>query len=154
MKALADKLKALVKTEAEAFSLFLVGQTSSPNGLFRFFVDSEQPLTLNALAEFTRHVSKKIDEGEFGDYKFTFEISTPGADRPITDIRQLKKHMGRVLEIETKEEQKFEARFTGLEGEVLQLEKLTKGKKKDIPAEAMEMPFSSIKTVTVKITFN
>lgn len=153
MKALGEKLKALVESEAAGFGLFLVGQSSSPNGLFRFYVDSEQVLNLNTLAEFTKQVSRKIDEGDFGDHKFTFEISTPGADKPIADFRQLKKHIGRILDIETREGQKFDARFSALEGEVLQLEKQTKGKMKDIPAEALELPFSAIKTVTVKITF-
>lgn len=153
MATLGDKLKALVAHEAAGFNLFLVAHTGTPAGFYRFYVDGEMPVTMNLLAEFTRHVSRMIDEGDFGERKFTFEISTPGADRPIADIRQLYKHVGRTLELETAEES-FEARMTAIEGEVLKLEKTTKEKGKKPVTEELELPFSDIKKATIKITFN
>ena len=153
MANLGDKLKALVEQEAAAYNLFLVAHTGTPAGFYRFYVDGEIPVTMNLLAEFTRHVSKMIDEGEFGDRKFTFEISTPGADRPVSDVRQLTKHVGRTLEIETADT-RFEARLTGLNDGVLELEKTTKEKGKKLVTENLQMPFSDTTKVTIKITFN
>jgi len=154
MANLTDKLKSLVQTEADAFGLFLVDYTGTPAGFYRFYVDSEQPVTMNMLAEFTRTVSKKIDEGEFGERKFTFEISTPGADRPLSDLRQFAKHIGRTLEIETQAGETFEAAFTALEGNTFYLQKSVKEKGKKAVLEEMTLLFSDIKKATIKITFN
>lgn len=154
MANLTEKLKSLVQTEAEAHGLFLVDYTGTPAGFYRFYVDSEQPVTMNLLADFTRTVSKKIDEGEFGERKFTFEISTPGADRPLSDLRQFSKHIGRTLEIETQEGESFEASFTGLEGHSLQLQRTIKEKGKKPVEEALSLDYFQIKKATIKITFN
>ena len=154
MANLTEKLKSLVQTEAEAFGLFLVDYTGTPAGFYRFYVDSEQPVTMNLLAEFTRSVSKKIDDGEFGERKFTFEISTPGADRPLSDLRQFAKHVGRTLEIETQTGEAFEAVFTALEGEMLNLQKTIKEKGKKPVLEDLSLNHSQIKKAIIKITFN
>jgi ribosome maturation factor RimP len=154
MANLTEKLKSLVQSEADAFGLFLVDYTGTPAGFYRFYVDSEQAVTMNLLAEFTRAVSKKIDEGDFGDRKFTFEISTPGADRPLSDFRQYAKHVGRTLEIETQEGEVFEAVFTTLEGETLHLQRTIKEKGKKPVTDEVNLYYPSIKKATIKITFN
>ncbi|MEK0420999.1 MAG: hypothetical protein EBV15_04620 [Bacteroidetes bacterium] len=154
MANLETRLKALVEQETPAFELFLVGHSGSPAGFYRFYVDGEEPVTMNRLSAFTRHVSQKIDEGDFGDRKFTFEISTPGADKPLADLRQLPKHCGRTLEIETVEGAKMEAKLIALEGTELQLEEqiVLKGKKTE--TRPMQLAWENIKNATIKITFN
>ena len=154
MANLETRLKILVEQEAPAFELFLVSHTGSPAGFYCFYVDGEEPVNMNRLSTFTRHVSQKIDEGDFGDRKFTFEISTPGADKPISDLRQLPKHCGRTLEIETTEGVKMEAKLIALEGTELQLEEqiVLKGKKTE--TRPVQIAWENIKSATIKITFN
>jgi ribosome maturation factor RimP len=154
MANLADKLTALVKEEAPAFNLFLVAHTGSPAGFYNFYVDSELPVTMTMLSEFTRHISKMIDEGEFGERKFTFEMSTPGADRPLADFRQLGKHCGRVMEVETNDGTSFEAKLISVTEPMMQMEKIVplKGKKHELVP--VEINWNDIKKATIKITFN
>ena len=74
MKKLGEKLRSIVDAEANNFNLFVVHHTVSPTGLFRFYVDSAEVLSMKDLADFTRQISTIIDESDFGDNPFTFEI--------------------------------------------------------------------------------
>lgn len=114
MKELFAKISDLIRNECEAFQLFLTGSEIEENGNFIFYMDSEEPLNMKVLTEFTRHISVLIDEGSFDDTPFTFEISSPGADRPLTDIRQFNKHIGRKLQITNSQNEEFEAQFLNL----------------------------------------
>ncbi len=154
MANLETKLKTLVEQEATAFDLFLVAHSGSPAGFYRFYIDGQEPVTMNRLSAFTRHISQKIDEGDFGDRKFTFEISTPGADKPLSDIRQLPKHCGRTLEIETTEGVKMDAKLIAVDGNQLQLEELIPLKGKKIETRPLTLDWDNIKSATIKITFN
>lgn len=144
----------LIDQEAQSFELFVVHHTVSPTGLFRFYVDSIQPLSMKNLADFTKHVSVLIDEGDFGDTPFTFEISSPGADAPMKDLRQYHKHVNRTFEITTAENT-FKGKLEKIEDGILHIlnEVKEKGKGKKITLEAVEIPFSDIKQATIIISF-
>ena len=154
MANLETKLKTLVEQEATAHDLFLVAHSGTPAGFYRFYVDGQEPVTMNRLSSFTRYISQKIDEGDFGERKFTFEISTPGADKPLTDLRQLPKHCGRTLEIETTDGLIMEAKLVSIEGTQLQLEEQIALKGKKTESRPVQINWENIKTATIKITFN
>jgi ribosome maturation factor RimP len=153
MKKLGEKLKAIVEHEAKAFDLFVVHHTVSPTGLFRFYVDSQEVLSMKVLADFTKQVSNIIDEGDFGEHPFTFEISSPGADAPLRDFRQFHKHIGRSFEIHT-QENSYTGKLEAIEGDILKIlnEYKEKGKKK-IEIQAVDVPFSDINEAKIIISF-
>jgi len=154
MTNLENKLKTLVEQEAPAFELFLVSHTGTLAGFYRFYVDGEEPVTMKRLSDFTRYVSQKIDEGDFGDRKFTFEISTPGANKPLSDLRQLPKHCGRTLEIETVEGATIEAKLLTMQGNELQLEEIIVIRGGKTETRPVQIAWENIKNATIKITFN
>jgi|GEM_PF-238987 len=104
----------MVEAESAAFDLFLTGREREGLSNFIFFMDSETILNMKTLTDFTRHISTLIDEGDFDDTPFTFEISSPGAERPLSDARQFNKHCGRRFNILTHSGEQFEARLIGL----------------------------------------
>ena len=152
MKKLGVKLSEMVNQEAEQFGLFLVHHTVSPTGLFRFYVDSQEILSMKALTDFTRHISELIDEGDFGEQAFTFEISSPGADNPLTDIRQFSKHVGRNFEVETTTET-FKGKLIEIEGEQFTFEKEIKEKGKKATIEVVKISFETINKATIILSF-
>lgn len=153
MKKLGEKLKSLIDAEAASHGLFVVHYTLGPTGLFRFYMDSETPLSMGVLTEFTRHISRTIDEGDFGEEAFTFEISSPGATEPIRDLRQLAKHVGRSFKIDTGE-MTYKGEFTSLEGHILTIQNEVKEKgKKKIHLEEVKIPFEEIKEATIILSF-
>jgi ribosome maturation factor RimP len=153
MKKLGEKLKQLVESEAPAFGIFLVHNTVSPTGLFRFYMDSEEVLSMNVLTDFTRHISTLIDEGNFGEGAFTFEISSPGADAPLKDKRQFNKHIGRRFEF-TLENETVIGKLESIDGDQFQIlqEIKEKGKKK-IEFQPSALNFNDIKEAIIIISF-
>jgi ribosome maturation factor RimP len=153
MKKLGEKLKALIDAEAASHGLFVVHYTLGPTGLFRFYMDSEEPLSMGVLTEFTRHISRTIDEGDFGEEAFTFEISSPGATEPLRDRRQYLKHVGRSLKVQVGEVE-YKGVFQAFEeGHVIiQNEVKEKGKKK-VLIEVVKVPFEDIKEATIILSF-
>lgn len=115
MSKVAEALNQLISSEAPSFDLFLVGNKIAPGGiLMQFFVDSEKPMDMNNLVAFTRHINKITEEMDLGERKFQLEISSPGADKPLADSRQLAKHVGKTLSIVQNDD-------TELEGELMEV---------------------------------
>lgn len=154
MKKLGEKLSEIVNAEASQYGLFLVNYTISPTGLYRFYMDSENVLSMKELTEFTRHISVIIDEGDFGEKAFTFEISSPGADSPLQDFRQLGKHVGRSFKIINKEGTELKGQLEKLEGETLHIlnEVKEKGKKK-INIEPVDIDWEQIEEIKIILSF-
>ena len=154
MKKLGEKLSEIVDAEANQFGLFLVNYTISPTGLYRFYMDSENVLSMKELTEFTRHISVIIDEGDFGEKAFTFEISSPGADSPLKDFRQLGKHVGRSFKIISKKGTEFKWQLEKLDDETLHIlnEVKEKGKKK-INIEPVEIDWNQIEEIKIILSF-
>jgi ribosome maturation factor RimP len=151
MANVIQKLTALVEQEAPAFGLFLVAQTMGPAKLFQFYVDSEEPLSMKTLSDFTRHISEKIDEedSDLSEEAFTFEISSPGAERPLTN----RKHVGRSFEFQLAEKLLSGKLLEIKEGDVFVITETVKEKGKKAIEVTHEVPFSLIQSATIIISF-
>jgi ribosome maturation factor RimP len=153
MKKIGEKLRLIVDAEATPLGLFVVHQTVSPDGLFSFYVDSEEVLSMKALADFTKQVSTLIDEDDFGDTPFTFEISSPGADNPLTDIRQFSKHIGRNFDLVLTNEETLIGKLEKIEDSNFFFQKEIKGKGKKVSFEETIISYSQINKATIIISF-
>ncbi|NBX87190.1 MAG: hypothetical protein EBQ97_01565 [Bacteroidetes bacterium] len=153
MANLAKKLTDLVEQEAPLFGLFLVAHTISPAKLFQFYMDSEEALSMKSITDFTRHISEKIDETDLGDEAFTFEISSPGAERPLTDRKQFGKHIGRSFDFVTAEGVVSGKLVEINENNVFLIEQSIKEKGKKHMTQTMEIPFENIQSATIIISF-
>lgn len=152
MSALITQLEKLIEQESVPFGLFFVGHELTEDGAICLMVDSQEPLNMKALTEFTRHISSLIDEGNFGEEAFTIEISSPGADRPLVDLRQFHKHVGRNFDIQTQEET-FQGELLRIEEETLHFLAEFPDKGKKVKTEPRLVPFSSIKQATIVLKF-
>ena len=58
--------------------------------------DHAEPVSSQAIAEATRTISALLDEIEvWGEHPYTLEVSSPGAERPLTQPRQCRRVVGR-----------------------------------------------------------
>lgn len=155
MTNLTQKLTALVEQEAPLFGLFLVAHATAPSKLFQFYVDSEEPLSMKALSDFTRHISEQVDnqESELSDEAFTFEISSPGAERPLTIRKQYTKHVGRSFDF-TLTQGVLSGKLTEITpDDVFIVEETVKEKGKKAIDVLHEIPFQQIQSATIIISF-
>ncbi len=86
--------------EVIADPLFLVdvsirGQKGSR--VVDIFVDSDDDLTVDNLAEVSREIAFLLDSEDVIDGKYKLNVSSPGVDRPLTMPRQFAKNVGRLV---------------------------------------------------------
>ena len=140
---------------ADDTNLFLVDFYKNPKkNEFIFLVDGISPIDLGKLSGISRSISREIDEHIEEETPFTFQISTPGADKPLKDIRQFKKHIGRTLVIKTKTNQKLEGELLEVNQENSSFEIGVAGnKKKKIDPHTLTIHLDTETVVIVKIKF-
>ncbi|WP_067568137.1 ribosome maturation factor RimP [Nocardia acidivorans] len=83
-------------------------------------VDSDEAAPLNAVADLSSEISEILDEaGDFGETPYLLEVTTPGIDRPLTELRHWRRARGRKVKVtlrsgaqspEEKAKPRFEAR--------------------------------------------
>jgi ribosome maturation factor RimP len=63
--------------------------------------DHAEPVSSQAVADATRTISALLDGLDvWGDHPYTLEVSSPGAERPLTQPRQFRRSVGRRLRAE------------------------------------------------------
>ena len=68
--------------------------------LLRVVVDSDRGVSLDDAAAVSRDVSTALDTvAVMGEYPYTLEVSSPGVDRPLTDIRHWRRAVGRLVRV-------------------------------------------------------
>ena len=99
----------------------------------------------------SRYLSKQMDEDESldeDDY-FTFEVSSPGADRPLKLPKQYFKHIGRQLEVETSDGEKLTGSLVSVDEVKISIEAEVSKKETAIK----DIDFKYIKEANVIISF-
>lgn len=132
---LKDTLKKFAEeflTEDEHFLIDV--EKASPNSRkYVVVVDGDNGASIDFCSQLSRHISKKVDE-ELGEdiEAFTYEVSTPGVDRPLMLERQYPKHVGRGIKFTDSEDKPVKGTLKAVEeGKItVDVEKKEKGKKK------------------------
>ena len=87
----SDRLRGLLEPLVAARDLDLEDIKVSKAGkrrMLRVIVDSDEGVELDACAELSREVSQELDASDaMGDGEYVLEVSSPGADRPLTEHR-------------------------------------------------------------------
>jgi ribosome maturation factor RimP len=124
-----------------------------PTNNYKIFIDGDQGITIDQCIKFNRALYKKIEEaGLYPDGDFSLEVSSPGVDEPLQNIRQYKKNTGRKVEVTLLDERKLEGILKEVQEETVTIEE-TKGKGKKAVTEVTLLPFKDIKTTIVQIQF-
>lgn len=121
------------------------------------FVDNEEGLMLDELAKLNRDLNRMIDDNFPVNDISKLVISSPGAERPFKYIWQLKKHLGRILEIEFENGEKTEGKLLEADEEsngILMIEVVNKNSPKISTGEIRAVNFGDIKEAKVKISFS
>ena len=68
--------------------------------LLRVVVDSDRGVSLDDAAAVSRELSAALDTvAVMGDFPYTLEVSSPGVDRPLTDLRHWRRAVGRLVRV-------------------------------------------------------
>ncbi|MCX2181524.1 ribosome maturation factor RimP [Streptomyces sp. SKN60] len=124
-------------------------------GLLRVIVDSDEGVELDACAELSRVISEKLDETDvMGQGEYVLEVSSPGADRPLTQHRHYERATGRLVKLQLSPEAgggELVTRILAVDEDGLDTEVPgVKGRK----ATARRVEFAEIVKARVEIEFN
>jgi ribosome maturation factor RimP len=151
----SERLRGLLEPLVSAAELDLEEIEVSRAGrrrMLRITVDSDEGVELDACAELSRAISEKLDETDaMGEGEYVLEVSSPGADRPLTERRHFVRATGRLVKLQMKEGGDLVARLLTVDDEGLDLEVPgVKGRK----PTARRVAFDDIVKARVEIEFN
>ncbi|WP_455403000.1 ribosome maturation factor RimP [Streptomyces bambusae] len=151
----SDRLRGLLEPLVAAKDLDLEDIEVSRAGkrrMLRIIVDSDEGLDLDLCAELSREISDLLDETDaMGEGEYNLEVSSPGADRPLTEHRHYVRAEGRLVKFQLTEGGELIARILGVDDEGLDLEVPgVKGRK----ATARRIAFTDVAKARVEIEFN
>jgi ribosome maturation factor RimP len=161
MMKVEERVKELVLEKiVDRSDLFLVAVKMHGNGRLEVLVDGDQGISIQDCADISRHVGFHLEEESVLDHAYFLEVSSPGIDYPLTQIRQYLKNIGRNVEVEYSEEGnsiKKEGKLLEVNDLSVKIEAIIKNKnlpKGRKPAvEEVEIPFEHIITTKVLISF-
>jgi len=147
-----EEINALAEQVLEGSDLFLVEaelKGSTGNRTIWIYVESESGnISLSRCAEISRELQLLLDAGGWHDRKYTLNVSSPGLDRPLKDIRQYVNNVGRnasVVYIKDGEQIRTEGKLIGAESDKITLET---GKN-----ESLTIPIAEIEETRILASF-
>ncbi len=123
------------------------------NQKIQVFIDGDQYVSVDSCSSISRKLSEALDEKDIIEGKYVIEVSSPGVDNPLLFARQYTKHIGRELEIMTKDKKKFQGVLLSVEDDAIELSVKSSKVKKELDSATLELPFSEIETAKVVLRF-
>ncbi len=150
-----DKLIVeLVEQFIENENIFLVDvnvKGNPGNQKIQVFIDGDEYVDVEACSSISRKLSEKLEEMDIIDGRYVVEVSSPGADRPLKLFRQYQKHIGRELEVVTKEKRKYQGRLIETGDNEIELSISSSKIKKELDSETLKLSFEEIDNSKVVI---
>ncbi|WP_328902680.1 MULTISPECIES: ribosome maturation factor RimP [unclassified Streptomyces] len=151
----SERLRGLVEPLVSAEQLELEEIEVSRAGrrrVLRIVVDSEEGVELDTCAELSRAISAKLDETDvMGEDEYVLEVSSPGADRPLSEHRHYVRATGRLARLNLSDGGELVARILAVDEDGLDLEVPgVKGRK----PTARRIAFAEIAKARVELEFN
>ncbi len=134
--------------------LFLIDLTITESFKIIVTLDGDNGVALQDCIDISRSIDNNLDREE---HDFSLEVASAGVSSPLKHIRQYKKNIGRILQVETEgiiiEAKLAEANdeFIVMEWEAREPKKIGKGK--ETVQKRQEISYSEIKKAIVIIIF-
>jgi len=139
----------------ERQDLFLIDFTFSTDNQIKVVIDGDKGVTVDDCVFVSRAIEHNIDRDE---HDFALEVLSAGAASPLTLPRQYVKHVGRNLEVKTKEGKAIEGKLNATNEDTIELswkvrEPKPIGKGKVTVTKTATVAFKNIEQAKVKIKF-
>lgn len=102
MRKIAPKLYTQLETLISSMGYELIGCELLPKGkqkLFRVYIDTPQGVTVDDCSKVSYQVSAMMDVEDPIPGSYSLEISSPGIDRPLFEIKHYHKYIGSQVKI-------------------------------------------------------
>ncbi len=137
MDEIKKKVRKLAEQVAEehGVELFHIDLLGKGKLLLRVMIDREGGITLDDCERFSRSLEALLDVENTIPLSYTLEVSSPGLDRPLRNVKDFEKHRDKLARIITEEkienQNLFIGRILGVTSSFVKL--LVHGQELDIP---------------------
>lgn len=135
--------------------LFLIDFDILEGNKIRIVIDGDSGVLVEDCMFISRSIEHNLDREE---QDFALEVSSAGATTPLVHQRQYKKHIGRVLKLKTRTNEKYEATLVAANDQDIVLEWKTRepkpiGKGKVTVQKSATIPYQTIEKAQIKLVF-
>jgi ribosome maturation factor RimP len=151
-----NKVKSLLDDcLKERQDLFIIDFDVLSDNSIKITIDGDHGVSVEDCMLVSRAIEHNLDREE---EDFSLEVASAGATTPMSHKRQYKKNIGRTVEVNTTDNQKFEAILTNANEDSITLEWKTRepkevGKGKVTIQKKVELAYNDIVEAKVKIKF-
>jgi ribosome maturation factor RimP len=100
------EVERLVRPVVESAGLELVEVAFRREGgrrILRVFVDREGGIDLDAIAQVSERISRRLDLEDFASGPYQLEVSSPGVERPLRRPRDFERRVGEKVKVKSAE---------------------------------------------------
>lgn len=140
----------------DQFIVDIVMKGSNQNNKIIILIDGDNGITIEECARISRKLGHRIEEEDLIKGSFVLELSSPGVDFPLSNIRQFQKNIGRNLKVEMNSGDSVTGKLLKVSPEEIEVEKVIQKKKNKHNAEEENksvIKFNNIQKATVQISF-
>lgn len=113
----------------------------------RVVVDSETGVGVDTCAEVSRDLERRLDEADPVAGRYTLEVTSPGATRPLTTPRDLRRNVGRSVRVVRTGDAVAAGAAGEVTGELIAVDE--HGITLDVDGEAISLPLSDVEHARV-----
>ncbi len=125
IEKLKKDLEKIIKPVVEQHQAFLVElqiRIGSKRKTVQVFADTEKGISIEECATISRAIALVLDANPVIDGPYDLEVSSPGLNKPLKDLRQYQRNIGRTFNVKYKENdivQTFEGTLISVEGSTI-----------------------------------
>ncbi len=152
--SLNNKLSQLLNEVLQQYpELFLIDENHNQS-FHEFVIDGDAPIGIAQIASVSRQLNKLAEEQIPAEENYSIDVTTPGADSPLKNIRQYNKHIGRNFNVILTDESQISAKLLAVENQELTFQYFEnpKPKKTELPIEKA-IPYNQIKQAHIILSF-
>lgn len=151
MSETIEKIYAMLEPMLDNTDMFVVNIKIKPTNNVKVFLDADSGFSVEKSISVNRKLYAELEaSGMFPDGDFSLEVSSPGVDEPLVQMRQYKKNVGRKVTITDAEGKETTGMMTAVTDDMVTLEVKKPKAKEPVP---VEVPFANIKKTVVQIIF-
>jgi ribosome maturation factor RimP len=128
------------------------------NKIVEVYIDNETGVEVDNLSKINRDLNEVIEKKYEGKDISKLVVSSPGVERVFKYIWQLKKHIGRVIDVILSSDEKLAGKLLEVQDNsenyiIIDTNDISKQKKKNAEPELHKISFTDIKESKIKLNF-
>ncbi|MCK5280191.1 MAG: ribosome maturation factor RimP, partial [Cyclobacteriaceae bacterium] len=123
------------------------------NQKIQVFIDGDQYVDVDECSKISRKLSDELEGRDLIEGRYIIEVSSPGVDKPLKLIRQYPKHIGRELEVITRNKKKYQGALLGVIDEEIEISIKSSKIKKELNSESLKLSLGDIEEAKVVLRF-